>query len=108
MFDLRSDHIICSAPLFRAGFDKLSVVICVNLCPFACPVASANGTGAVKKNVRLLSKKLQGVSRKNIFNRSIIVFSLFGPKASAGSVCSGRGVRERPGPALDEKAGGLM
>jgi len=35
MFDLRSDHIICSAPLFRAGFDKLSVVICVNLCPFA-------------------------------------------------------------------------
>jgi hypothetical protein len=38
MFDSRSDHIICSAPLFRAGFDKLSVVICVNLCPFAVPI----------------------------------------------------------------------
>jgi len=48
MFDSRSDDIICSAPLFRAGLDKLSVVICVNPCPFACPVAPEDGTGAVK------------------------------------------------------------
>jgi hypothetical protein len=46
---LLGDNIICSAPLFRAGLEKLSVVICVNLCPFACPVAPEDGTGAVPK-----------------------------------------------------------
>jgi len=39
MFDSRSDDMICSAPLFRAGPDKLSVVICANLCPFEVPKA---------------------------------------------------------------------
>ena len=30
MFDLRTDHIICSAPLFRAGLEKLSVLALLN------------------------------------------------------------------------------
>jgi hypothetical protein len=53
MFASQSDNIICSAPLFRAGPDKLSVVICVNLCPFACPacpVAPGDGTGVAPKD----------------------------------------------------------
>jgi hypothetical protein len=31
----QNHDIICSARLFGAGLDKLSVVICVNPCPFA-------------------------------------------------------------------------
>jgi hypothetical protein len=30
MFDLRTDHIICSAPLFRAGLEKISVLALLN------------------------------------------------------------------------------
>jgi hypothetical protein len=59
MFNSRSDDIICSAPLFRAGPDKLSVVICVNLCPFACPVGPRGSTGTGRKIVlgRLIKTK---------------------------------------------------